>query len=87
MKNTGIVRKIDELGRIVLPMEMRRTMEIKEGDPLEIFVEGDQIILKKYVSECKCQRCGKLTGSAQRIVSDRGVTLCAECVAWFANEL
>lgn len=49
MKSTGIVRKIDELGRIVLPIEMRRTLDIAERDPLEIFVEDSQIILKKYI--------------------------------------
>jgi transcriptional pleiotropic regulator of transition state genes len=51
MKSTGIVRKIDELGRIVLPIEMRRTLGIAEKDPLEIFVDGPMIILKKYVPE------------------------------------
>jgi transcriptional pleiotropic regulator of transition state genes len=48
MKSTGIVRKIDELGRIVLPIELRRTLEIMERDPMEIYVESDTIILKKY---------------------------------------
>jgi AbrB family looped-hinge helix DNA binding protein len=48
MKATGITRKVDELGRIVLPVELRRTMEIDEGDALEIYVESDSIILKKY---------------------------------------
>ncbi len=45
MKSTGIVRKVDELGRIVIPMELRRTLEINEKDPVEIFVEGEEIIL------------------------------------------
>lgn len=48
MKSTGIVRKLDELGRITLPIELRRTLEIGERDPLEIFVEDDRIILQKY---------------------------------------
>lgn len=48
MKSTGIVRKVDELGRIVLPKELRNTLEIKEKDPLEIFVDEDKIILRKY---------------------------------------
>lgn len=48
MKATGIIRKIDELGRITLPKEMRRVYDIKEGDPMEIFVDGDAICLKKY---------------------------------------
>jgi transcriptional pleiotropic regulator of transition state genes len=51
MKSTGIVRKIDELGRIVLPIEMRRTLGIAEKDPLEIYVDGSMVILKKYVPE------------------------------------
>jgi len=48
MKSTGIVRKVDELGRIVLPIELRRTLGIAEKDPLEIYVDGDRIILRKY---------------------------------------
>ena len=48
MKNTGIVRKLDELGRITLPIELRRTLNVSERDPLEIFVDEDRIILKKY---------------------------------------
>ncbi|MDR1065254.1 MAG: AbrB/MazE/SpoVT family DNA-binding domain-containing protein [Oscillospiraceae bacterium] len=51
MKSTGIVRKIDELGRIVLPIEMRRTLNIAEKDPLEIYVDGSMVILKKYIPE------------------------------------
>lgn len=48
MKSTGIVRKLDELGRITLPIELRRNLDVNERDPLEIFVDDDQIILKKY---------------------------------------
>ena len=48
MKSTGIVRKVDELGRIVLPIELRRTLDIVEKDALEIYVDGSSIILKKY---------------------------------------
>ena len=48
MKSTGMVRKIDELGRVVIPMEMRRNMGIEDGDSFEIFVEGDHIVLAKY---------------------------------------
>ncbi|MFT8872294.1 MAG: AbrB/MazE/SpoVT family DNA-binding domain-containing protein [Sporolactobacillus sp.] len=55
MKSTGIVRKVDELGRVVIPIELRRTMGIKEGDPLEIFTEDDRIIFKKYVPTMACQ--------------------------------
>ena len=52
MKSTGIVRKVDELGRIVLPIEMRRTLDIGEKDALEIYVEGSYVILKKYKPSC-----------------------------------
>ncbi|WP_342544767.1 AbrB/MazE/SpoVT family DNA-binding domain-containing protein [Lysinibacillus sp. FSL W7-1291] len=48
MKSTGIVRKVDDLGRVVLPKELRRTLGIEEKDPVEIFIDGDQIILQKY---------------------------------------
>lgn len=48
MKSTGIVRKVDELGRVVIPKELRRTLDIKEGDPLEIYVDGDRVVLRKY---------------------------------------
>jgi len=51
VKSTGIVRKVDELGRIVLPIELRRTLSIAERDSLEIYVDGDSIILKKYEPE------------------------------------
>ena len=49
MKSTGIVRKVDELGRIVLPIELRRTLDISEKDTLEIYVEGSAIVLRKYL--------------------------------------
>ena len=48
MKSTGIVRKVDELGRIVLPKELRQTLNINERDPIEIFVDNSSIILQKY---------------------------------------
>ena len=52
MKSTGIVRKVDELGRIVLPIELRRTLDIAEKDSLEIYVDGASIVLKKYQPAC-----------------------------------
>jgi len=52
MRATGIVRKIDELGRIVLPCELRRVLHINDRDPLEVFVDGDRIVLKKYEPAC-----------------------------------
>lgn len=59
MKSTGIVRKVDELGRIVLPIELRRTLDIAERDALEIFVDGDNIILHKYHPACIFQPARK----------------------------
>jgi AbrB family transcriptional regulator, transcriptional pleiotropic regulator of transition state genes len=58
MKATGMVRKIDDLGRVVIPMELRRTLGISDKDPIEIFVEGDRIILRKYAPGCIF--CGSL---------------------------
>ncbi|WP_027408854.1 AbrB/MazE/SpoVT family DNA-binding domain-containing protein [Anoxybacteroides tepidamans] len=59
MKSTGIVRKVDELGRVVIPMELRKILDIKEKDPIEIFVDGDKIILQKYVPSNQCLITGE----------------------------
>jgi transcriptional pleiotropic regulator of transition state genes len=75
MKAIGIVRKVDELGRIVLPMELRRTFNINKEDPLEIFVDEDMIVLKKY--EPACIFCG----SADGIQQVHGRNVCEHCVA------
>ena len=74
MKSTGMVRKVDELGRIVLPIEMRRTLGIDRKDPLEMFVDGDTIVLKKY--EPACMFCGKGTD----IVLFEGKRVCRDCI-------
>ena len=74
MKSTGIIRKVDELGRIVLPIELRRTLDIAERDELEIYMEGDRIILQKF--EPSCIFCS----SARDLVSYRGKNICQECV-------
>ena len=74
MKSTGIVRKVDELGRVVLPMELRRTLNIAERDALEIYVDGDSIILKKY--EPACIFCG----DARNVTAFRGKNICANCM-------
>lgn len=60
MKATGIVRKVDELGRIVLPKELRQTMGIRTGDPMEIYTDGKGIILRKYAPGCAF--CGSVNG-------------------------
>ena len=74
MKSTGIVRKVDELGRVVLPIELRRTMDIAEKDALEIFTEGASIILKKY--EPACIFCG----DAKDVINYKGKNICANCM-------
>ncbi|WP_195264515.1 AbrB/MazE/SpoVT family DNA-binding domain-containing protein [Clostridium sp. 1001275B_160808_H3] len=56
MKSIGVVRNLDQLGRVVLPKELRKSMDIQEGQPLEIYTEGEAIILKKYQPGCHC--CG-----------------------------
>lgn len=66
MKATGVVRRVDELGRVVLPCELRRVMNIKDRDSLEVFVDGDRIILKKYEPACT------FTGSAEDLIEYKG---------------
>lgn len=71
MKSTGIVRKVDELGRIVIPKELRRTLNIEEGTPIEIFVDGNQIILQKYEPNAeKDDVVGKLEALVPKIKSE-----------------
>ena len=74
MKSTGIVRKVDELGRIVLPIEMRRTLDIAEKDALEIYVEGDNVILRKYQAACV------FCDSVKDIISFKGRNVCTDCI-------
>lgn len=73
MKSTGIVRKTDDLGRIVLPIELRRTLDIEVKDPLEIFVDGDSIVLRKYTP------CCIFCGSDKNVEEFREKPVCAAC--------
>ncbi|GAB6932029.1 MAG TPA: AbrB/MazE/SpoVT family DNA-binding domain-containing protein [Calditerricola sp.] len=73
MKSTGIVRKVDELGRVVIPIELRRTLGIGEKDALEIYVDGERIILKKY--EPACIFCG----NADNVTHYKGKVICRPC--------
>lgn len=75
VKSTGIVRKVDELGRIVIPIELRRTLDIGIKDSLEIYVEDDQIILKKYTPACAF--CANASG----ITIFKGKNICSECLS------
>ena len=74
MKSTGIVRKVDELGRVVIPIELRRTLQIAEKDALEIYVDGEKIILKKY--EPACIFCG----NADNVRNYRDKNICESCL-------
>ena len=74
MKSTGIVRKVDELGRVVLPIELRRTLGIAEKDSMEIYVDGSSVILKKY--EPACIFCG----NAKDVQVFKGKNVCGACV-------
>lgn len=73
MKSTGIVRRVDELGRIVIPMELRRTLAIDIKDALEIFTDGDKIVLAKYEPDCS------LCGSDRDLVKYKGKNVCSSC--------
>jgi transcriptional pleiotropic regulator of transition state genes len=75
MKSTGIVRKVDELGRIVIPKELRTMLGVKDNDPMEIFKDGDRVILQKYVPGCDI--CGEI---ADKYVTYCGKSICPECV-------
>ena len=75
MKATGILRKIDGLGRIVIPMEIRNKLEIAENDPLEIHVEGSSIVLRKYEPDCT------FCGSSRNVVEYKGKNVCEKCIS------
>ena len=74
MKSTGIVIKVDELGRIVLPIELRRTLGIEEKDRIEIFVDGESIILRKYQPACI------FCDNAKDIINYKGKNICPDCI-------
>lgn len=78
IKSTGIVRNVDELGRFVIPIELRRTLNIDEKDKLEIYVEDDRIILKKYMPSCA------FCANAEDITVYKGKNICRECLAELA---
>lgn len=81
MKSTGVVRKVDELGRIVIPIELRRTMGIEEKDALEIYVDTEKIILKKY--EPACIFCG----NAEEVLHYKGKNLCRTCLTELSKQV
>lgn len=79
MKSTGIVRRVDELGRIVIPIELRNKLKIEEKDPIEIYVDGSSIILKKFQENCV------FCGSTKKVVDYKGKLVCAKCMENIAS--
>lgn len=80
MKATGIVRKIDDLGRIVLPIELRKTLGISERDALEIYVDQSGIVLKKY------EPCCIFCGETDRMINYKGKNVCIHCATELGME-
>lgn len=80
MKSTGIVRNVDDLGRIVIPMELRKIMDIQEKDPLEIYTNGDKILLKKYQPACI------FCGNAEDLSVHHGKNICHTCLTQITRE-
>lgn len=81
MKPVGIVRQIDALGRIVIPKELRRTLDISEGDSLELFMEDGMIVMRKYQPACI------VCGSAKNVATYKGHNFCPDCIKDMANKL
>lgn len=77
MKSTGVVRQIDKLGRVVIPIELRRNLDIDDKDSLEIYVENDHIILKKYSPACCCCFCS----NTNVVKSFKNRNICSSCLA------
>lgn len=80
MKSAGIVRKVDQLGRIVIPIELRRIFNIAKRDSIEILVEGDQIVLQKYQPTCT------FCGGRKDIVILKGKNICKNCLKDIINK-
>jgi transcriptional pleiotropic regulator of transition state genes len=85
MKSTGVVRKVDELGRVVLPIEIRRIFDMKHKDPIEIFTENDTIILRKYQPQKQCAITG--TVSDENMTFSGGIVLSPEGCERLVSEL
>ena len=79
MKSTGIVRKVDELGRIVIPIEIRNKFDISEKDPIEIYVDGTSIVLRKY--EPNCVFCG----NTKNLITYKDRLICSKCAQQIAE--
>ena len=79
MKSTGIIRKVDELGRVVIPIEIRNKFDIAEKDPIEIYVDGSSIVLKKY--EPNCVFCG----NTKNLTTYKDKLVCSKCTQKLAS--
>jgi transcriptional regulator, AbrB family len=86
MKSTGIVRKVDELGRVVIPIELRRTLGIHEKDALEIYVDDDKIILKKYKPNMTCLMTGEVSDD-NLVLADGKIVLSREGAEMLIQEI
>ena len=74
MKSTGMIRRVDELGRVVIPKEIRNKLDIEEKDPMEIYVDGPSIVLKKFESNCI------FCGNTKDLIEYKGKLICKKCV-------
>lgn len=74
MKATGIVRRIDDLGRVVIPIELRRTLGVEEKDPMEIYVQEDMVIFKKFQPGCV------FCGNVEEVRTHQGKAICTNCI-------
>ena len=81
MRSLGIVRNLDQLGRLVIPKETRKVFDLNEGDQVEIFTDGDKIILKKYNPGCHC------CGSMDHLTEVLGLKICPKCLKEFAKAI
>ncbi|MCE5287257.1 MAG: AbrB/MazE/SpoVT family DNA-binding domain-containing protein [Pelosinus sp.] len=81
MKATGIVRRIDDLGRLVIPKEIRKTYNLEEGNPVEFYTDNNRIILAKYQPPCACVFCDEAEG----VTEFRGKRVCPDCRSALSN--
>lgn len=75
MKSTGLIRKLDPLGRLVVPVNLRQTMSIEPGDPMEIYMDGNTIVLRKHQNGCS------ICGDEGKMTFFYGKTICNKCVS------
>ena len=81
MKSTGVVRRVDELGRIVLPIEIRKVLDIKSKDAVEIFTDNDKIVLQKYAPACI------FCNDTENVIYFSGKRVCASCIKQLKEQI